>query len=104
MIDKVLEGLIGNISFVYLDDIIIFSEEIESHNDRVKQVIERLKQNGLQLKLKKCEFLKPSIRFLGHVISYGQVEKPAFGCSHINSTTAQNHDSIKKLHGSRQLL
>ena len=38
-------------------------------------MIERLKHNGLKLKLKKCEFLKPSICFLGQVISYGQVEK-----------------------------
>ena len=63
MMDKVLEDLIRKICFVYLDDIIIFSEDVESHNVRVKQVIDRLKQDGLQLKLKKCEFLKPSIRF-----------------------------------------
>ena len=75
MMDKVLKDLIGKVCFLYLDDIIIFSEDVESHNDRVKQVIERLKQNGLQLKLKKCEFFKPTIRFLGHVISYGKVDK-----------------------------
>ena len=73
IMDKVLENLIEEICFVYLDDIIIFSEDIESHQERVKMVIDRLKQNGLQLKLKKCEFLKSNIRFLGHVISYGQV-------------------------------
>ena len=73
MMDKVLEGLIGKVCFVYLNDIIKFFENIESHNDRVKQVIERLKQYGLHLK--KWEFLRPSICFLGHVISYGQVEK-----------------------------
>ena len=75
MMDKVLENLIGEICFVYHDDIIIFSEDVESHQERVKMVIERLRQNGLQLKLKKCEFLQSNIRFLGHVISYGQVEK-----------------------------
>ena len=49
MMDKVLENLIGEICFVYLDDIIIFSEDIESHQERVKMVIDngRLKQNGL---------------------------------------------------------
>ena len=35
MIDKVLEGLIGEICFVYLEDIIIFSEDIETHEQRV---------------------------------------------------------------------
>ena len=75
MMDKVLEGLIGEICFVYLDDIIIFSEDLEGHEERVKQVLDRLKSNGLQIKIKKCEFIKTSILFLGHLISYGQVEK-----------------------------
>ena len=75
MMDKVLEGLVGEICFVYLDDIIIFSEDVESHEGRVKQVLDRLKTNCLQIKLKKCEFIRPTIRFLGHIISYGKVEK-----------------------------
>ena len=75
MMDNVLEGLVGEICFVYLDDIIIFSEDIEKHEQRVKQVLERLKTNGLQIKLKKCEFIKPTIKYLGHVISYGKIEK-----------------------------
>ena len=74
MMDKVLEGLIGEICFVYLDDIIIFSEDLEEHEERVKQVIDRLKQNGLQIKIKKCDFIMPKIRFLGHMISHYKVE------------------------------
>ena len=60
---------------MYLDDIIIFSEDVESHEGRVKQVLDRLKTNGLQIKLKKCEVIKPTIRFLGHIISCGKAEK-----------------------------
>ena len=47
MMDKVFEGLISEIWFVQLDDIIIFSEDIESHEERVKSVLDRLKKNGL---------------------------------------------------------
>ena len=72
MIDKLLEGLIGEICFVYLDNIIIFSEDIDSFEARVKEVLDRLKKNGLQIKIKNCEFNKPTIRFLGHLISHGQ--------------------------------
>ena len=75
MMDKVLEGLIGEICYVYLDDIIIFKEDMEGHEERVKQVFERLKQNGLQIKIKKCEFIKKSIKFLGHLITKDKVEK-----------------------------
>ena len=48
---------------------------MEGHEERVKQVLYRLKQNGLQIKIKKCELIKPSIRFLGHLISNSKVEK-----------------------------
>ena len=53
MVHKVLNGLIGEICFVYLNDIIIFSEDIESHEERVKSVLDRLKKNGLQIKIKR---------------------------------------------------
>ena len=46
MTDKVFEGLIGEICYVYLDNIIIFSEDLEGHEDRVKQVFDRFKKNG----------------------------------------------------------
>ena len=36
MMDKVLDGLIGEICYVYLDDIIIFSESLEEHESGVK--------------------------------------------------------------------
>ena len=50
--NKKLEGLICEIGYVYLDDIIIFSEDIESQEERVKSVLDRLKKNGLQIKIK----------------------------------------------------
>ena len=52
MIDKVLKGLIVEICYVYLDDIIIFSEDMDSREDKVKSVLDRLKKNGLQIKKK----------------------------------------------------
>ena len=40
MMDEVLDGLIGEICYVYLDDIIVFSEDLEEHEKRFKNVIE----------------------------------------------------------------
>ena len=40
MMDKVLKQLIGVICFVYLDDVIIFSENIEEHIEHIKIVLE----------------------------------------------------------------
>ncbi len=49
--DSVLEGLIGKICFVYVDDIIIFSKDIDEHIRHVQTVVERLKMYKLKIKM-----------------------------------------------------
>ena len=69
LMSNVLAGLIGPSVLVYLDDIIIFSETLDEHLDKLKNVFDRLLKYNLKLKLKKCQFLCDSIKFLGHEIS-----------------------------------
>jgi ketosteroid isomerase-like protein len=42
LMDKVLHGLIGTICYVYMDDIIIFSENEEDHFKHLEQIMQRL--------------------------------------------------------------
>ncbi|CAK9821240.1 Retrovirus-related Pol polyprotein from transposon 17.6 [Anthophora retusa] len=69
MMDTALRGLINKHCFVYLDDIIIFGQSIEEHNRNLAIVLQRLKELGLKLQPDKCEFLKPELEYLGHVIT-----------------------------------
>ena len=55
--------------FIYIDDIIVFSNSFEEHLEKLTQVFERLRLAGLKLAPKKCEILKPSISFLGYIVS-----------------------------------
>ena len=41
---------------VYLDDVIIFSRNLDSHISPVEQVLSSLSRAGITVKLKKCEF------------------------------------------------
>ncbi len=54
--------------YIYLDDIIIASEDMSSHMDTLQKVLKRLQEVSLKLKLTKYEFLKPKIKFLGHEV------------------------------------
>ncbi len=54
---------------VYLNDIIIASENVHAHMETLKDVLHRLQEVGLKLKLTKCEFLKLRIKFLGYVVN-----------------------------------
>ena len=59
---------------VYMDDILIFTEDLKEHHRIVRAVLERLRLHKLYLKLEKCEFEKTKIEYLGVIISYNSVE------------------------------
>ena len=73
LMDKVFKELIGSIVIVYLDDILIFSETLEEHLKHVKLVISILSNFNLKIKLVKCQFYQTAIKFLGHIVSNGEV-------------------------------
>jgi len=74
MMNDIFWNLIAEgIMVVYLDDILIFTKTEEEHAQAVRQVLQVLKENKLFLCLKKCEFYKQWIEYLGLVISENKV-------------------------------
>lgn len=69
MMNSVLMGLTNTQCFVYLDDVVLYGSTLEDHNRKLKNIFYRLRENNLKLQLDKCEFLKKSCEYLGHVIS-----------------------------------
>jgi RNase H-like domain found in reverse transcriptase/Reverse transcriptase (RNA-dependent DNA polymerase)/Retroviral aspartyl protease len=53
-------------ALVFLDDILIYSQTLEDHQDHVRQVLTVLRKEKLYAKESKCEFFKPEVEFLGH--------------------------------------
>jgi len=53
---------------VYLDDIFVYSESIEEHEEHLRVVFERLRQAKLYLKWKKCDLYANCMDCLGHII------------------------------------
>src|ERR1044071_4125428 len=74
LMNEVFRPVIGKCAVVYLDDIIIFSRNIEQHLKDVIQVLELIQKANLQIKLQKCKFFKREIKFLGHKISGRGIE------------------------------
>ena len=54
---------------IYLDDILVFSKNADEHLRHIESVFERLEAEGFYVKLRKCEFNKPEVKFLGHIVS-----------------------------------
>ena len=55
--------------FIYVDDILISSPDIQSHLQHVPQVLDRLCLHGLSLNPDKCAFAAPSLDYLGMRVS-----------------------------------
>ncbi|KAJ8362452.1 hypothetical protein AAFF_G00374040 [Aldrovandia affinis] len=52
----------------YLDDLLVFAPSEEEALRRLEVVFSRLRANNLKLSQKKCNFLRKSVRFLGHIV------------------------------------
>jgi hypothetical protein len=70
LVDLILEGKV----MVYLDDILIFTEDIEENRSITAEVLKRLRENDLFVRPEKCFFEKDRIEYLGMIISHGHVE------------------------------
>ena len=68
-INDVLSDYLDDFVISYIDDILIFSNNIEEHHEHVAKVLKKLLDNNLYVKLEKCEFDVPETTFLGYVIS-----------------------------------
>ena len=54
---------------VYLDDILIYSDDESKHSGHVREVLKRLREAGLYCKLPKCEFSVTTCEYLGYILS-----------------------------------
>ncbi|KAK7886058.1 hypothetical protein WMY93_025679 [Mugilogobius chulae] len=70
---RLMERCMGDINLrevlVFLDDLIVFSSTLEEHEQRLKHVLERLREYGLKLSPSKCRFFQTSVKYLGHIVS-----------------------------------
>ena len=67
LINKVLAPF--DSTFGYLDDILIYSPDVETHLEHLELIFQRLCEVDLKLKMEKCSFLKKHIQYLGHIVS-----------------------------------
>ena len=54
---------------IYLNDILIYSNNMSEHHQHVKEVLKHLYKAGLYTKAEKCEFHSESVKYLGYILS-----------------------------------
>ena len=68
-INDVLRPVLDLFVTAYLDDILIFSENLRDHKRHIREVLGALQKNGLHLAADKCEFNRTLVKYLGYFIS-----------------------------------
>lgn len=69
LINDVLREHIDHTCIVYLDDILVYSQDPAEHVKHVSQVLDKLRQNSLYANASKCEFDLKQVEYLGYVVT-----------------------------------
>jgi hypothetical protein len=69
LLDVVLKELKGTECWIFLDDVIVYSDTIEEHARRLEHVLQRFEKVNLLLQPTKFLFAKSEVQYLGYVVS-----------------------------------
>lgn len=72
-VNDILNEFIGKFAYVYIDDVLIFSNTIEGHMKHISLVTEALYGVNMKISDEKSRFFKKTIEFLGHLIFHGKI-------------------------------
>nr|GEU80248.1 putative reverse transcriptase domain, ribonuclease H-like domain, aspartic peptidase domain protein [Tanacetum cinerariifolium] len=68
LMNQVCKPYLDNFIIVFIDDMLIYSKDVEEHEKHLKIILELLKKEILYAKFSKCDFWLDLVQFLGHVI------------------------------------
>jgi len=68
MMHNILKNFNWKICLIYLDDVIIFSNNLDQHCERLDQILKCFYAAGIKLSPKKCKFMLSEVSYLGHTI------------------------------------
>jgi len=67
--NNIFSDLLDVCVVIYLDDILIYSNNMSEHHRHVKEVLKRLHKASLYAKAEKCEFHSELVEYLGYILS-----------------------------------
>ena len=92
-INEVMQGLHDICVLVYLDDILIFSKDLDMHKQQVAEVLDHLHCYNLYTKLSKCQFHTHKVKYLRFIIGQHGI---TINLSHIE--TIKTWPELKSYH------
>jgi len=75
LINNTLREYLDDFVITYLDDILIYSDDLEMHRSHMHKVLGKLNERALYVKKSKSRFKTKEIKFLDYVIQFEQIKK-----------------------------
>ncbi len=75
LINDTLREYLNDFAITYLDDILIYSDDLKMHHSHVHKVLRKLNKRALYVKKSKSRFEAKKIEFLNYIIQSGQIKK-----------------------------
>ena len=69
LINTVFHQYLDKFIIVFIDDILVYSDNEKDHEEHLRVALQVLRDNRLYAKLSKCDFWMKEVNFLGHIIS-----------------------------------
>ncbi|KAJ4979272.1 hypothetical protein NE237_010052 [Protea cynaroides] len=69
LMNRVFHDMLDTSVIVFIDDILVYSKDEETHIKNLNAALQRLRKEKLYAKFSKCEFWLKEVAFLGHVVS-----------------------------------
>jgi hypothetical protein len=96
---------IGKFVHVYLDDIFIFSDNVEDHERHIGLIIEKLREVEMFLNPKKCDFYSHKMDCLGHIIDDRGIHSDGIKMEQVREwRTPRNYNDVQRFLGLVQYL
>ena len=100
LMNRVFRPYVDQFVVVFIDDILVYSKDAHEHEQRLKIVLETLREKKLYAKLSKCDFLLKEVSFLGHIVSAEGIRvDPAKIEAVVNWKSPQNVTEVRSFLG-----
>ena len=74
LMNKVFRPYLYKFVIVFIDDILVYSQDEEEHANHLRLVLQTLREKQLYAKFNKCEFWLDQVVFLGHIVSVESIK------------------------------
>ena len=98
-----MDTMLGDLDYTtaYLDDILVTSKTTTEYWNHIINVSEKLQEYGFKVKVAKCDFFLPEIKYLGHIINRdGRRPDPERANAIRNMPASDNVQALQSFFGS----